>query len=264
MTAIDRALIDEQIRATQQHVVDDLINGTIATWFLLDTTSAAVVAGDVIVNASSPLSTVTKATTGALALAGGGIGVVLAGATPGSPIRVAVFGQVAPSVTSLAAATGMVRINTSTGRLQKVTSLTAGDYPAGFVDNQGNLTLGFAPQFTAGGPTGGFTNVYTPTGAGTTTITDIVGRILVCISGITGPIMIAFPSAPGVGMEIRTKVKDTSLTDANTLTVNGGAKHVEFEGSSTTTSLVFNPENFGAPGGGSIDWAYDGTLWVSG
>ncbi|HEU4729982.1 MAG TPA: hypothetical protein VFT22_18925 [Kofleriaceae bacterium] len=150
----DRAYLDGQIRAVEQHLVDLVIGGTTGTWFFLDSGSAAVVAGDCVCSAainSSPRN-VTKAVAAALASAGCVLGVVLVAASPGSFVKVATGGTLPSTLTGLGAASaGPVRVNTTTARCQAVSPLGSADYPVGTQDAQGNLRFLSVAVGAAGG-----------------------------------------------------------------------------------------------------------------
>lgn len=150
---VDRRYLDDQIRGIQKHIVTGLINGTYATWVTLDSGSAAVVAGDVVCLAGSTTSVpkVTKATSGAITAAGSVFGVVYAAAAPGSKVLVATGGVVSPTVTGLAAASGACRLNASSGRCQKVSSFSNGDYVIGSIDSRGWLAVAPAAFVYASG-----------------------------------------------------------------------------------------------------------------
>lgn len=153
----DRQYLDNQIRGCEQHLVNALLRGVIATYVTLAGSSDAVVEGDnvCLCSSSNGETTVTKALATPLADAGGVFGVVLVAASPGSKVLVAVRGAVAPSITGLAEGSDRhVRVDTSTARCEAVSSLSGGDCPVGIVGPQGYLTL---RDETAGGGGGGLT-----------------------------------------------------------------------------------------------------------
>ncbi len=152
--AADRRKIDDQIRAIEQLMVDNLINGKHATWYTLSGESEAVTAGDTVCLASIP-GLVTKCTAEALAPAGAGLGVVLSAVSPGSKVLVAIGGVIPSSITGLNSieGSGYGRIDTTTSRIERVSSLTFGDYPIGNIDSVGTLqinTLSFLPPSVTG------------------------------------------------------------------------------------------------------------------
>jgi len=144
----DRQYIDSQVRGCQQHLVDCLISSKLASWYSLDTSSAAVVAGDTVCLSSALAGTVTKSTAAKLLNAGIVIGVVLRAASAGARVLVATFGSIVPaSITELAtSAAGYVRVNASTSRPERVTKISSSDYLLGTVDTFGNLFI--SPSLT--------------------------------------------------------------------------------------------------------------------
>src|ERR1051325_7493765 len=86
--AHDRRRVDNQILASQRHLVESLLSGCHATWFRLDANSADVVAGDCVcaasVASSDGIPIVTKAVSAALTNAKSVAGVVLVATAHGS------------------------------------------------------------------------------------------------------------------------------------------------------------------------------------
>jgi hypothetical protein len=142
-TPQERQYVDDGIRGCEIHLVNELINGTHATYVMLDGGSANVLPGDVLCSGNSATGkfTVTKATSGALTVSGGVFGVALAGAAAGSLVLAGISGYVGPAITGLGNTSGPVRVNTATGRCQQVGSYSSGDFPVGTVDSNGWLTL---------------------------------------------------------------------------------------------------------------------------
>lgn len=149
MGPTDRRYIDDQILGCEQHLVDSLINGNLATWYDLDGASANVTAGHTVCLASVAAGTVTKSTAAKLALGGIVLGVVLRAAAAGGKVLVALHGSILPPTTTGLAtgAPGYVRVNTSTGGLERVTTIASTDFVVGTVDNVGYMFV--APQITA-------------------------------------------------------------------------------------------------------------------
>lgn len=145
----DRRYIDDQIRAIEQLIVDNLISGKHASWFSLSGASDAVAAGDTVCLASSQ-GLVTKSTADDLSNSSAALGVVLQAASPGSNVLVAFGGLVPPSITGLGAITGLVAVNPTTGRCQRADSVTNGDYPIGTVDAAGWMQVMPAPVVGGG------------------------------------------------------------------------------------------------------------------
>lgn len=117
---------------------------------------------------------------------------------------------------------------------------------------------------------GGFADVTALAGAGTTPLAAVAGRHLVLLSAITGALVAKMPAAPVVGSSYLFKLVDQSMTlsgGAHTFQVNGNGAHVEFDGANDAGGLdlspIFGTDNFGAPGGGAIEYAWSGTQWVS-
>jgi hypothetical protein len=191
LDATDRRYLDDQIRGTQQHLVESLINGQIASWWELSGSSDPLLAGDVFCAYGDPTGRiVTKATATPLGAAGRALGIALIPAAAGASVRGIVLGTVEAAVTGLAAgAAGAVRVNTTTARPERLAGgFTPGDYPLGFVDASGTLSLGVEnpvgttsdhgsltglmdddhPQYTLANGTRAFTGVVdgiTPTAA---------------------------------------------------------------------------------------------------
>lgn len=147
----DRQRLDDQIRSLQAHAADSHLRGQHATWAIVHGSSPAGAAGDCLCVAPSvateddpdtALRYVTQATTTPMSTAGIVLGVALTAYTPGSWVRMATGGIIGPGITGLAAGSnGPVRLNLSTGRLLRVASLASGNYPVGYVDSVGNLSL---------------------------------------------------------------------------------------------------------------------------
>lgn len=148
----DRGYIDNQVRGVQQHLVDALIRGRHATFARLSGASASVLPGDIVCLASLAVTeiTVTRLTAQALTDAVGPMGIVIYAAAPGSWVLVAFGGVLPKEITGLAVSlNGYVRANTTTGRCERVATLSGGDVGLGTVD------LGGFMQFNvAFGPTG--------------------------------------------------------------------------------------------------------------
>ncbi len=135
----DRRYIDQQALGTQQHLVDLLISGHTGTWGELSASSEAVVPGDCLCVSGR---TLIKATDVYITIAGSLAGVCLAAASPNQKVMFAVGGLLTPEITGLGpGTTSPVRINTTTGRLERVSVYTSLDYPAGNCDTNGSLTL---------------------------------------------------------------------------------------------------------------------------
>jgi hypothetical protein len=146
MNGADRRYIDEQIRGIMLHLTESVIRGVLGTHYELDGASAAVAVGDWVCAAGTGLGTtglvkVTRVTAGALSSAGVPRGLALAAAAPGGIFRVATGGIIPPSLTGLSASSGPVRVNTSTARSERVSSIGGGDYAAGHADAAGYLSL---------------------------------------------------------------------------------------------------------------------------
>lgn len=137
----DRQLIDEQIRASQQALVDCVIKGVHATFIRVSGSSETLRVGMAVclaseTDASEPI--VTKALEVALEDAKSVFGIVLRAAAPGSYALIAIGGSLSPSVTGLTSgAPGFVRVDTETALLERVGGLSDGDYGLGTVDNAG-------------------------------------------------------------------------------------------------------------------------------
>lgn len=131
----------------------------------------------------------------------------------------------------------------------------------------GWITL-FNPLLRTGGGGGssGYAATYLPTGAAsTTTVTQTSGRILVSCSGITGATVVKAPAAPTAGMSIVVVVSDGSLSGSNTIQFNGNGNHVNAFGvqdaGGANLSSAFTNATYG--NGGSLEWSWNGTIWVA-
>lgn len=137
----DRSYIDDQARSGQQHLVDSLLSGLHSTWYTLDAGSVAIAVGDWVCLSGSAVLTVTKAVAAALTGAGSVIGCAMTAATPGGLVRVALGGALPATVTGLGTTAGLVRINTTTARAEKVSSYSGTDYAVGTVGANGMMTI---------------------------------------------------------------------------------------------------------------------------
>lgn len=168
----DRREIDNQIRDAQSALLDCLLVGAHATFVKLASTSAAVIEGDTVcacstIGLTSP--TVTKSTNADLVNAVGGFGVVMRAASPGQWCLVAFGGMVPPWITSLGTgAHGYVRINTTTGRCERVSTIGSSDYGIGTVDNAGWLRI--APALSSFATSGGEVNTASNLGTPSATV----------------------------------------------------------------------------------------------
>jgi hypothetical protein len=148
----DRALIDEQIRASQEHLAAALLNGIVATYVRLDGASDSIAPGDgvCLTAALLALPTVTKALPAALLAAGAVLGLALRPAPPGSHVLVALAGCLPTSVTGLTSQNGprFIRCGAN-ARSERVAKFAAGDFPLGAATNAGALTLTLLPQVAA-------------------------------------------------------------------------------------------------------------------
>lgn len=169
MDANDRGYIDNQIRGLEQHAVDFLIGGANGSYFTVDGGSAALAVGDVFCT-SGVAGTVTKATPGALAASGRPMGVVLAAANAGGRVKGAIDGLLSTSITGLTGTAGYARVSSS-GRIERVATLTSTDYQIGTIDGAGNLSLQIGMQGAAaiGALAGDVTGLASATVVGTLT-----------------------------------------------------------------------------------------------
>lgn len=158
---VDRRYIDDQIRAIQQAIVQSLLGGLVGTWRILDTASVRNGApGDCVClsPATNKADRVVIATAGTLAASGGVLGVLTGAYVRGGPAHVAMLGIIPPSITGLDAVSGdaqFVRVDPTTGRCQRVTSLGPGDVQVGRIDALGNLFIQQTAASTGGGGGGG-------------------------------------------------------------------------------------------------------------
>ncbi len=144
----DRGYQDSQHRDVQALMLSTKLNGVSATYARLASNSAAVVAGDIVITASTVPSDgipiVTIATAAAVIATGarGIAGIVLVAAGPNARILIALAGSVLPpTVTGLAANAGACQLST-TARCERVTQVAGANIPVGTIDSAGMLTLG--------------------------------------------------------------------------------------------------------------------------
>jgi hypothetical protein len=139
----DRQFLDNQIRGLQQHLVDALIRGRHATYLRVDASSASLIAGDVVCLSLAQVEPrVTKCTADTLTDAVAAFGVVVLAAAPGAFALIAYGGALPPAITGLSPNNaGFVRVNTSTGRCERVATLGGGDYGIGIVAKSGNMIV---------------------------------------------------------------------------------------------------------------------------
>lgn len=144
MDSNDRAYLDAQNRGVQQHLVDSLIRGVVASWFQVHGSSAELAPGDVFClagSSSAGVPLVTLATSGALATSFAPMGVALMAAAPGAKVRGAVAGVVPAAITGITSG-GRVRVGADgAAELIGGVGYESADYPLGFADASGNLTL---------------------------------------------------------------------------------------------------------------------------
>ncbi len=158
--ANDRRFMDNQIRETQRHVVDSILNGTYTTYPYLSADSDEVAEGDVVCSAGEDdidgIPIVTLAVVPDITDAKSILGIVVTVASPGSRLQVATHGILPASITGLDVGDpGAVRLNTSTARCERVATLDETDYTIGTVNIKGNLTLHPLPIGTILGIGGG-------------------------------------------------------------------------------------------------------------
>jgi hypothetical protein len=139
----DRQYIDDQIQAIQVFLLQGMLAGVLASYFVVDATSGTISPGDVLCSAPSTIGipTVTRATTATTANSPSIVGIAITAASPGGRVFVAMNGILPPSLTGLSGGVGVVRVNLSTARCQSTSSYSLGDVPVGTVDAAGYLTL---------------------------------------------------------------------------------------------------------------------------
>jgi len=153
---VDRRYIDDQIRAIEQLLVDDLISGKHASWYTLSGASEAVIAGDTVC-LSGDSGYVSKSDSGLLGTVHSALGVVVQAASPGGKVLVAFGGTLSPTITGLGENAGYVRVDPSTSRCELVSSISVGDYILGTADEAGWMHIMSSPAL-------GSSTVYRGTG----------------------------------------------------------------------------------------------------
>lgn len=140
----ERQVIDQQITDMQKLLAAVLANGLAGTYAKIDGGASAGQAGDVLCRSASAQGTWVKATSSALATAGGvPAGIALAAYQPNSRCPVAVAGLIDPAITGIVLLSPipyLARVS-SAGRVEAVTAYSAGDAPIGAFDAKGWLTL---------------------------------------------------------------------------------------------------------------------------
>lgn len=244
----DRAYIDAQILAIQQLILQALLLNLNATWFTLDGSSAQVAAGQPVCAAANENVSVTLATDAALAAAGGCKGVAITGAAPGAKILVAQSGLLPASLTGLAqGSAGPVKA--TAGALEQVATIGAGDYPVGYVNAQGVLTLG--PILPATLTTTSIGRTVVDAAGGTTTLTQQGDIDVFANSTASTANHVDLPTSPSNGQRVRVCDVGNNAAVKN-ITLDGGSKTVSVLGSSGTTYAI-------TTNGGSQDVEYSGT-----
>lgn len=221
MDARDRRLIDDEIRGTQQHVVDSLMSGSVGTSAILHADSDSVVPGDCLAVKGA---FVTKASTASLTNAGAVAGVVKVAAAPNTRVYFAVGGTVPPTITGLSdGPSSTVRCNPTSGRLERVESYTEGDYPVGICNTDGGLAILLGSTSSSTVPF--VTDTYT-IAAGSP---DITAGQVVCVSASIHdpPQIILAESEPisAAGISLGVSLEDGSVGEAIKVVIAGLVKN---------------------------------------
>jgi len=150
---VDRAYIDDQIRACQEQLAALLLNSVVATWVRLDGSSDPLVPGDCVCLAPTDagFAAVTKALPASLAAAGAVFGIALLAVPPGGRALIALRGVLRPAVTGVGAqnvANRFIRCS-ATARCERVTKFVANDFPVGTAAPSGFVNLVPLPQIVA-------------------------------------------------------------------------------------------------------------------
>ncbi len=253
MDRADRRTIDAQILVVEQYLADALLNGTIATYYTLDSGSAALVAGVCFCSSSNGSGTVTKADAAALARAGAVLGVALASAAVGSSLLGAVSGSVAPAITGLAAVAGFARVDTATARIEKVASFVGGDYPVGAIDSAGLVTLGGAAATITNSSTITIVDMNNANVAAAAFGNPMPAATLLRSRGLTATRSVTLPSATVLG----------STAHILYVTTNGAGSGVyETQNTADVTTTIDGGPNMAVGGAGktqaSRTFLYDG------
>ena len=145
---VDRAHMDDQIRACQEHLATTVLNGVVATWVRVDGASDALAQGDgvCLAAADAGFATITKAFPAALAAAGAVFGVALRAAPPGARALIAIAGVLVPSVAVVPPGSGRFVRCGANARAERVVKFTPNDFPLGTATSSGFLALRPLPQ----------------------------------------------------------------------------------------------------------------------
>jgi hypothetical protein len=145
---VDRAHMDDQIRACQEHLATTVLNGVVATWVRVDGASDALAQGDAVCVAATDagFAAITKALPAALAAAGAVFGVALRAAPPGARALVGIAGVIAPSVAGVPPGPNRFVRCGPTARPERVAKFNPNDFPLGTATSAGFLALRPLPQ----------------------------------------------------------------------------------------------------------------------
>lgn len=136
----DRQYIDNQARGVQKHLVDALIRGRLATYIPIANGNTLAVGQGACLGVTGSVPTVALAVAANLTTAVSVFGVVVLGGVAGSYALIAHGGVLPPEITGLAGVSkGFVRVNTTTGALERVAALSEGDYGIGTVTDNGYM-----------------------------------------------------------------------------------------------------------------------------
>jgi hypothetical protein len=220
--------------------------GTVA--YTMDAGSSSVAAGQCLCLATGGTKVTSVMTSGALAAAGAVLGMALSSAAANGNCTLSVEGIVPNSITGLGAGTvSAVRVNTSTGYAQRVASFGVGDYPLGYCNASGDLTLvrgivvGVGPTGTAGGALGSTYPNPTIALASNASITGILDAtkvatggaisgasmnaatiVLAANAGLTGKLDLAKQTAPTTtGVQSVVTTTTSGAYDAAAIPVSG-------------------------------------------
>lgn len=229
----DRAYIDDQILTIQALILQALLTALNATWFTLDGGSASVNAGQPVCAAATTGVGVTLATDAALAAAGLATGIAITPAAPGAKICVAMAGILPPSMTGLAAGSAGP-VKATGGALVQVASVGPSDYPVGYVNAQGILTLRISQPSGFPSTTG---RTIVNANGGTTTLNQTGDIDVFADSSASIANHILLPTSPSNGQRVRTADVGKNAAAKN-ITLDGGSISVSVLGSSGTTYAI--------------------------
>jgi hypothetical protein len=210
----DRRFIDNEILACEQHLVELVLPGYLASYLTLDGGSAALAKGDCFT--VGPTGTAFKSDSSAVVVDG----IAPAAVSPGAKFRGIKIGVISPVITGLSTGSnGWVRLNGSTGRCELLTTpIGFGDIPLGW-STLGWLT--FLPRAK------NLAEIIPPTNVGDTnkTVANDGTEFVIAMGTRTAPRTVTLPASPPVGFRV-VVIDASGQAGANAITVDGNGNNI--------------------------------------